>query len=153
MTSSVQSTSPSAPSFPARFANLPVVVVGGLAAVIGALVLTAYGALIAALGVPMFAGELGADHADAITAGNFALGTVICTFWGTVLAVALARWATRPARTFLRASLVLLAVSLVFPLAASHTETVTRLCLALGHLIAAAVVIPFITGRLAHVHA
>lgn len=89
--------------------------VGGLAAVIGAGVLTAYGAVIAAAGVPMFAGEPGADHADAITAGNFGLGTVICTFWGTVLAVAFVRWATRPARIFLRTSLVLLAVSLVFP--------------------------------------
>jgi hypothetical protein len=39
-------------------------------------------------------------------------------------------------------------VSLVFPLAASHTATSTRLTLALGHLIAAAVVIPIITGRL-----
>jgi hypothetical protein len=38
----------------------------------------------------------------------------------------------------------------VFPLAASHAATATRLTLALGHLIAAAVVIPILTRRLSY---
>jgi Family of unknown function (DUF6069) len=67
-----------------------------------------------------------------------------------VLAMILARWAANPARTFLRTTLVLVAISLVFPLAASHTHTATRVTLALGHLIAAAIVIPLITGCLTH---
>jgi hypothetical protein len=50
----------------------------------------------------------------------------------------------------LRASLVLVAISLVFPLAASHAATTTRLTLALGHLIAAAIVILIIARRLTH---
>jgi len=63
----------------------------------------------------------------------------------------LAARAAHPARAFLRTALVLVAVSLVFPLAASHTAEATRLTLALGHLIAAAIIIPLITLRLARV--
>ena len=84
-----------------RFAKLPVLVTGAVAAAAGAAVLYAYGALAQALSVPMRAGEIGASHADAITP-------------------------------------------------ASHTATTTRLTLALGHLIAAAIVIPILTRRLAH---
>ena len=60
----------------------------------------------------------------------------------------LAARAADAARAFLRTALVLVAVSLAFPLAAGHTVAGTRLTLALGHLIAAAIVIPFITLRL-----
>ncbi|HEX3390575.1 MAG TPA: DUF6069 family protein [Streptosporangiaceae bacterium] len=62
----------------------------------------------------------------------------------------LGRLAARPGRAFLHTSLVLVAISLVFPLTASRTATTTRLTLALGHLIAAVIVIPIITTRLAH---
>ena len=78
-------------------------------------------------------------------------GVVFCTIVGTILAMVLATRAAHPARTFLRTALVLVAVSLVFPLAASHTAEATRLTLALAHLIAAAVVIPLITLRLGRV--
>jgi Family of unknown function (DUF6069) len=98
----------------------------------------------------MRAGELGASHAQAVTPANFVTGIVLCTAAGTVLAMILARRAAISARTFLRTTLVLVAISLVFPLAASHTQTATRLTLALGHLIAAAIVIPLITGCLTH---
>jgi hypothetical protein len=96
----------------------------------------------------MRAGEVGASQAQAITPASFAAGVVFCTAAGTILAMVLARRAAHPARAFLRTSLILVAVSLVFPLTASHTATSTRLTLALGHLIAAAIVIPIITGRL-----
>ena len=131
-----------------RFARLPVLVAGAIAAAAGAIVLYAYGTLAQALDVPMRAGEVGASQAQAITPASFAAGVVFCTAAGTILAMVLARRAANPARAFLRTSLILVAVSLVFPLAASHTATSTRLTLALGHLIAAAVVIPIITGRL-----
>jgi hypothetical protein len=133
-----------------RLAKLPVSVAGGFAALAGAAVLYGYGSLAQALDVPMRAGEIGARHAEAITPASFAIGVVFCTVAGTILAMVLARRAAHPARAFLRTSLVLVAISLVFPLAASHTATTTRLTLALGHLIAAAIVIPIITGRLTH---
>jgi hypothetical protein len=123
-------------------------VAGAIAAAAGAIVLYAYGTLAQALDVPMRAGEVGASQAQAITPASFAAGVVFCTAAGTILAMVLARRAANPARAFLRTSLILVAVSLVFPLAASHTATSTRLTLALGHLIAAAIVIPIITGRL-----
>jgi hypothetical protein len=132
-----------------RLAMLPVSVTGVIAAAAGAAVLYAYGALAQALSVPMRAGDPGASHAQAITPANFAVGVVFATVAGTILAMILAARAADPARAFLRTALVLVAVSLVFPLAASHTPAATRLTLALGHLIAAAIVIPLITLRLA----
>lgn len=135
---------------PSRLAKLPVCVAGVIAALAGAIVLYAYGAVARALDVPMRAGEMGASHAEAITPASFASGVVFCTVAGTILAMVLARLAAHPARAFLRTSLVLVAISLVFPLTASHTATTTRLTLALGHLIAAAIVIPIITTRLTH---
>jgi hypothetical protein len=142
----------STPAVPAtsRLAKLPVCVAGVIAALAGAIVLYAYGTLAQALDVPMRAGEMGASHAQALTPASFASGVVFCTVAGTILALVLTRLATHPARVFLRTSLVLVAISLVFPLAASHTATTTRLTLALGHLIAAAIVIPIITTRLSH---
>ena len=142
----------SAPAAPAtsRLAKVPVPVAGGVAALAGAAVLYGYGTLAQALDVPLRAGEIGARHAQAITPASFAAGVVFCTVAGTILAMVLARRAAHPARAFLRTSLVLVAISLVFPLAASHAATSTRLTLALGHLVAAAIVIPILTRRLAH---
>lgn len=131
-----------------RLAMLPVSVTGVIAAAAGAAVLYAYGALAQALSVPMRAGELGASHAQAITPASFASGVVFCTVAGTILAMVLAARAAYPARAFVRTTVILVAVSLVFPLAASHTAATTRLTLALGHLIAAAIVIPLLTLRL-----
>jgi hypothetical protein len=139
-----------APPATSRLAKLPVSVTGAAAAAAGAAVLYAYGTLAQALDVPMRAGEIGARHAQAITPASFAIGVGFCTVAGPILAMVLARRAAHPARAFLRTSLVLVAISLVFPLAASHTATETRLTLALGHLIAAAIVIPIITRRLTH---
>ena len=71
--------------------------------------------------------KMGASQAQAITPASFAAGVVFCTAAGTILAMVLARRAANPARAFLRTSLILVAVSLVFPLAACHTATSTRL--------------------------
>jgi hypothetical protein len=152
MSAATPTATRSTPAVPAtsRLAKLPVCVAGAIAALAAAAVLYAYGTLAKALDVPMRAGEMGASHAQAITAASFAAGVVFCTVAGTILAMVLARRAAHPARAFLRTSLVLVAISLVFPLAASHTGTATRLTLALGHLIAAAIVIPIITRRLTH---
>jgi len=71
------------------------------------------------------------------------------TFWAAVLAIVFARWAARPARAFLCTTIPLLALSLVGPLGATHTTVATKLTLACGHLIAAAIIIPVVTRRLA----
>jgi hypothetical protein len=129
----------------------PVWRVGAIAGATAAVVLYAYGSAASALSVPMKAGQIGARAAATITPGNFAMGTLICSFWGTVLAVLLARWAARPARTFLYSTIALTLVSLVSPLGAAHTAAATKVTLVLAHLLAAAIVIPVLTQRLAHV--
>jgi hypothetical protein len=119
---------------------------GGAAA--GAAVLFGYGAVAVAIHGPMQAANHGASHAVPITAASFAIGVLFSTFVGTILAAAIARWASHPARTFLRAAIALTVVSLAAPLAASHTTEATRLILAGGHVVAAAVVIPVIVKAL-----
>jgi hypothetical protein len=118
------------------------------ATVAGAAVLLAYGAVAVAIHGPMQAANHGASHAVPITAVSFAIGVVFSAFFGSVLAVALASWTAHPARTFLRAAIALTVVSLAAPLAASHTTEATRLILAAGHVVAAAVVIPVIVRAL-----
>jgi hypothetical protein len=136
------------PGAPSRLARIPVPAAGAVAAVAGAAVLYGYGAVARALAGPMQAGDIGASHADPVTPSSFSIGVVLCTVVGTVLALVLARRAADPARTFLRTALVLTAVSLLFPLTASHTDTATRLTLALGHLVAAALIIPILVSSL-----
>jgi hypothetical protein len=118
------------------------------AAVAGSVVLLGCGALALAVHGPMQAGDPGAAEAVPITAASFAIGVVFSAFFGSILALALARRAKQPALTFLRAATVLTVVSLAAPLAASHTTEATRLILATGHLVAAAVVIPVIVRAL-----
>jgi hypothetical protein len=122
------------------------VLAGGTAAVATEL----YGLAARAAGIPMAAGNIGATTAGPITVGMFAMGTLICTFWGTILAVILARYATRPARPYLRTTMALTTVSLASPLAAGDTATSTKLMLALAHLLAASIIIPTVTHRLSH---
>ncbi len=123
---------------------------GARAAVIGAVVLYGYGATARALSVPMHAGDPGGSAAQPVTPLNFAVGVVFCTVLGTVLAALVGRYGRRPGRTFVRTAVTLLVVSLVFPLAASHTAASTRVCLALAHLLAAAVVVPQLARALRH---
>jgi hypothetical protein len=120
--------------------------IGAVAA--GSVALLAYGAAAVAVHGPMQAGDPGADHAVPITAASFAIGVLFSGALGIVLAVALARWASRPARTFGRVAISLTVVSLAAPLAASHTDESTRLLLAGGHVVAALVVIPLIVRSL-----
>jgi heme A synthase len=96
----------------------------------------------------MSAGGIGADAAEPIAVGMSAMGTLICRFWGTILAVLFARYASRPARTYVRTTVALTAVSLVAPLGAVDTATSTKLMLALAHLLAAAIIIPTVARRL-----
>jgi hypothetical protein len=128
--------------------TLPVWLTGALAGIAAATATEFYGLIARAAGIPMAAGNIGAAEAGPITVGMFAMGTLICTFWGTILAMVLARYASRPARTFVRTALALTALSLAGPLAAGATATSTKLMLAVAHLIAAAIIIPVIARRL-----
>jgi hypothetical protein len=146
-TSTLTGTTPiAAPS--ARRTALHVARSGLVAGISGGVVLYAYGAAVAAAGVPMRAGDPWATAAEAVTPANFSAGVVLCTFWGTVLAVVVALVAARPSRVFVRTATALVGVSLAAPLAAVDTTVSTKLALALGHLIAAAVVVPLITRAL-----
>jgi hypothetical protein len=130
----------------------PVWMVSALAGLTAAAATEAYGLAARAAGIPMEAGNAGASAAEPITVGMFAMGTLICAFWGTVLAVVFARFARRPARAYLRVTVALAAVSLAFPLSAGATATSTKLMLAVAHVLAAAIVIPAVARRLTVVH-
>jgi hypothetical protein len=111
-------------------------------------VIEAYGAITHAAGVPLRAAAFGAHTATQVNAGWLAFGVALGTFWGTVLAVVFARRAAHPVRAFLASTLPLLALSLAGPLTA-HATAATKITLAGGHLIAAAIIIPVMTRRLA----
>jgi hypothetical protein len=111
----------------------------------GAAVLFAYGAAAIAVHGPLSVGEPG--DTVPINAASFSIGVLFSSFFGVVIAVALARWAKRPARTFQRAAIALTAVSLYAPFTA-QTDTATKYLLAVGHVVAAAVIVPLIVRAL-----
>ncbi|MDQ1014084.1 DUF6069 family protein [Streptomyces afghaniensis] len=129
----------------------PVWLVGVLAALAGAVVTEAFALVARAAGVPMEAASPGAEEAAALPVGGFAGGVLFWSVAGIVLAVALARWAKRPARTFTVTTVVLTALSLAGPAVAPHTATSTQVVLALSHGVAAGLVIPVLARRLSHV--
>jgi hypothetical protein len=130
-------------------ATRPVWQVGILATLAGAAVTEAFGLAARGMGVPMEAASPGAKEAAEIPVGGFAFGVLFWAVAGIVLAVVLARWARRPARTFFVTTTALTALSLVGPALAPHTAVSTQIVLALSHVVAAAVIIPVVTRRLA----
>ncbi len=118
------------------------------AALVGIAAVEAYAALVKAAGVPMKAGFLGATHATSVTSGSFATGVLVCTFWGTVLAVLVGKLSRRPKWAFLTATCALAALSLIVPLGAGATGTSTKLALAGAHIIVALVDIPILARAL-----
>ncbi|QMV12174.1 hypothetical protein GJU35_05620 [Streptomyces lincolnensis] len=131
-------------------AGRPVWLVGIAAMLAGAVVTEVFALVARAAGVPMSAASPGATEAADIPVGGFAGGVLFWSLAGIVLAMALARWAKRPARTFTVATVVLTVLSLAGPAAAPHTAVSTQIVLAVSHLVAAAVIIPVLARRLAH---
>ncbi|MEU0195686.1 DUF6069 family protein [Streptomyces afghaniensis] len=129
----------------------PVWLVGVLATLAGAVVTEAFALVARAAGVPMEAAGPGTGEAAEIPVGGFGGGVVFWSVAGIVLAVVLARWAKRPARTFTVTTVVLTALSLAGPALAPHTATSTQIVLAVSHVVAAAVIIPLVARRLSHV--
>jgi hypothetical protein len=78
---------------------------------------------------------------------GFGVLTAGLSLIGLVLAVALARRARHPRRTFVRTTVVLTALSLI-PDAIVDANSATKALLMLTHLVAAAIVIPAIARRL-----
>jgi hypothetical protein len=147
-------TTPQTPLAPAEprsalLTTRPVWLVGVLATVAGAVVTEGFALVARAAGVPMEAASPGAAEAAGIPDGFFG-GVVFWSVAGILLAVALARWAERPARTFTAATVALTALSLAGPAVAPHTVTSTQIVLAASHVVAAAVVVPLLARRLAH---
>jgi hypothetical protein len=114
---------------------------GVRAGVLAALATTAVAAVALAADVP-----LEVDGAQIPLAG-FAQMTLLGTAIGVVLAKGLARWAAKPQRRFTVAAVALTVLSIVPDLAVTATAA-TRLVLIATHLVAAAIVIPAVAGRL-----
>lgn len=126
----------------------PVWRVGAFAGLAAAVATTAVGLGARAIDIPMKAAPQNADAGQAIPLSGYAMGTVLCTAVGTVLAIVLARRARRPAATFLVITTVLTLASFAGPITTGHATTATRLVLSLTHVVAAAIVIPALTLRL-----
>ena len=126
----------------------PIWLTGAAAALAGSVATELFGLAARAASVPMEAGGVGADATEPIMVGMFAMGTVICTFWGTVLAMLLARFAGRPSRTFVWAAVALTVLSFTTPVAAGATATSTKVMLCAAHVLAAAIIIPMFARRL-----
>lgn len=135
-------------TYPTALTTRPVWLVGAAAGLAASVATELYGLAARAVGVPMEAGNVGAAEAEPITVGMFAMGTLISTFWGIVIALLLARFASRPSRTFVRVTIPLAVLSLAGPLAAGDTALSTKLMLCVAHVLAAAIVIPMVAHRL-----
>ncbi|GAA2657141.1 DUF6069 family protein [Streptomyces vastus] len=144
-----QTIAQSSPSSTRSLSTRPVWLVGVLATLAGAVVTEVFALIARAVGVPMEAASPGAKEAAEIPVGGFAGGVVFWSIAGIILAVALARWAKRPARTFVVVTVALTALSLAGPAVAPHTATSTQVVLAVSHVVAAAVIIPVLARRLA----
>ena len=114
---------------------------GARAGIFAALATTAIAAVALSADVPL------AIDGEQIPLAGFAQMTLLCTAIGVVLAKALVRWAAKPQRTFVAATVALTALSVVPDLTVAAT-TATRVVLVATHLMAAAVVIPAVANRL-----
>jgi uncharacterized membrane protein YeiB len=122
---------------------------GALSGLVAAVATTAVAVGAELIDIPMKAAPRTEEVGRAIPLSGYAMGTLLCTAIGTVLAVGLYRWAKRPDRTFVVLTVVLTMVSFAGPITAGHATTATRLVLALTHVVAAVIVIPAVARRLA----
>jgi hypothetical protein len=99
--------------------------------------------------VSMRAGGIGAESSEPIPVLGFAVATLLWTAVGTGIALAMARWAKHPARTFTITAIVLTIVSFAGPVLAGHTTMGTKIILELTHVVAALIVIPVLRFELA----
>lgn len=122
--------------------------VGLLAALAGAVVAEAFTLAARLAGVPMEAAGVWETEAQVIPVGAIARSVVIWSIGGVLIAMALARLAARPVRTFVVTTVAFAVLSLVAPALARDTAVSTQVVLALTHVLAAAVVVPILAWRL-----
>ncbi|MEZ0577480.1 DUF6069 family protein [Nocardioides sp. MH1] len=115
---------------------------GVVVAVAAAATTTALAAVASAAGVS-FADSTGAS----IPVGGFATTTIALVLIGVAIAAVMARVARRPRSTFTRTAVVLTALSLV-PDATFGFDAASAITLMTLHVIAAAIVVPVLAGRL-----
>ena len=115
---------------------------GATAGVVAAVATTVVAAVALAADVPL------ALDGEQIPLAGFAQMTLLGAAIGVVLAKALSRWSAMPRRTFVAATVALTALSTVPDLAAPATAA-SKIVLIATHLVAAAIVIPAVAGRLA----
>ncbi|MFD0746053.1 DUF6069 family protein [Phytohabitans flavus] len=135
---------PHRPAQHPRPAAPPAFLPGLAAAAAAAVTATAVAALAMAAGVDL---EL-PDGGKSIPLVGFTQLTFTFSVVGILIALAIRRWASRPARTWVRTAVALTALSLVPPFLVD-ANLATECTLVLAHLTAAAVVIPVIARRLA----
>lgn len=126
----------------------PVWQTGALATLAGAAVTEAFTLAARAIDIPMKAADPGVEHAKDIPVGGVAMAVLMWALVGTLWAAALLRWTRHPARIFVLSTVTFTALSLLGPAFAAHTETATKVVLAVAHVVAAAVVVPPLARRL-----
>jgi hypothetical protein len=120
----------------------PVWRIGVVASVVAAVATTLFALFAKAIDIP-----LEVDNEEIPIVG-FGFLTLLWSAVGTAMAMAFARWAKRPARTFVVTALVLTVLSFV-PVLTADADTATQVALAISHTLAAAIVIPLLGLRLA----
>lgn len=144
--SSVPASSAPASSAPASVADRqPVWKHGVAAAVVASIATTVLAALASAAGIS-FADSTGAS----IPLAGFAQLTLIFSLIGVGVAAVMARRARRPRATFLRTAIALTVLSFVPDLTFGFDAGSAATLIAL-HIVAAAIVVPTLAGRLARV--
>jgi hypothetical protein len=120
-------------------------VVGGVAAAVAA---TAVAAIARGFGVPLEVGPPDAPGPEPIPLLGFAQMTLMLTAVGVLIALALARWARRPERTWIITAVVLTVLSFAPSVTAGHATPGTKAVLVLTHIVAAIIVIPVVARSL-----
>jgi hypothetical protein len=123
---------------------------GALATLLAAGATEVYAAALRGAGVHLAIGSIGGSAADVVEIGPgaCAIMVVICVAAGLLVAAAFNRFAQRPARTFRVVAVGLTVASFVPDIFAGATATSSKVSLMIAHVIAAAIVIPLVAGRL-----
>ena len=107
-------------------------------------------AAVATTGIAVVAGAAGVSfevEGEAIPMAGYAQMTLIGAVLGVLLAQALRRWARHPQQTFVRTTVALTALSIVPDLTMGF-DAASAATLALAHVVAAAIIVPRLAGRL-----
>lgn len=144
MSTTIQPSTRTTPSAPTPTAGRqPVWKHGVAAAVVASVATTVLAAVASAAGVS-FADSTGAS----IPIAAFAQLTLVLSLVGVGIAAAMARKARRPRRTFVRTAVALTGLSFV-PDLTSGFDAASAATLITLHIVAAAIVVPVLAGRLA----